>query len=337
MPLWIRADVDLTRDPRLYSRKPWERWLWLCLNLTVKEHFVDTATIRGYDAGQLSKLYNLEVPPSSVRKALEYFQAQGMVKLVAGGGVLLANFGKEQRDPTNALRQSKYREAHREAPSVTKPAVTAPLRKALPEGQGQGQVQEDLHKKGGGDLEASQTSPQSPAPSLAKAGKPGAPSGTLEQLEASWPRSLLGELRAAVTAKSKSANATWLAFLRASAPFDEASRVEAARKFLERGTAAKGRAGDYLVAMIQGIAEERGGSSVSPRPSSSRPSVPSADETAAYRRQLAAEEAEAKNLTTEQRQAAIARGRALAAADRGRPALAVVANGVHKATHPGRP
>jgi hypothetical protein len=333
MPLWIRSDVDLARDPRLYSRRPWERWLWLCLNLTVKEHFADTATIRGYDAGQLSKLFNLEVPPSSVRKALEYFQAQGMVKLVAGGGVLLPNFGKDQRDPTNALRQSKYRENHREPSGVTSSAVTAPLRKALPEGQGQGQVQEDLHKKGGGDLEASQTSLQSPPPSLARAGKAGAQTGSVEELEATWPRSVLGDLRAAVTAKSKgngAAAATWLTFLRQAAPFDEAARVEATRKFLERGTAAKGKAGDYLVAMIQGIAGERGAGD-SPTPSSSRPHVPNAEETAAYRRELAAKEAEAAKLTPEMRAAAIARGRAAA----GRQALAVV-NGVHKTPHAGR-
>src|SRR6266851_8356683 len=130
--LWAKIAVEVIRDPKLISRPAWERWFWIGLICLAKEVAEDDGVLRGFDAAALGGVLNLGVTAAKVRAALEYFASAGMVELQADGAISLIHFCARQyvtKDVTGALRQSRYRNAHRNWPVTKTPLPEVDLEK----------------------------------------------------------------------------------------------------------------------------------------------------------------------------------------------------------------
>lgn len=151
--LWAKIAVEITRDPKLLPREPWERWLWLGLICLTKENANGDGMLHGYNPRLLASLLDLRVTAAKVKAALEAFVAVGMVRLHADDAIELVHFKKRQEAGLNGTREQakerkeRWKERHGNVNGT--PQSTAPER---PGNVIEEEEEEDLRSAAAADL-----------------------------------------------------------------------------------------------------------------------------------------------------------------------------------------
>lgn len=106
--MWLRLDVEMPTDDKLFGLPVPTRYLWVCLlALAKKLHWNDgDPTIRGHNAQTLAARFNLG-KPKGVQDGLDALADALCINVTGAGAIIILNFAKHQgeHDPIAKRKQ----------------------------------------------------------------------------------------------------------------------------------------------------------------------------------------------------------------------------------------
>lgn len=187
--MWLRLDVEMPTDEKLFGLPVATRYLWVCLlALAKKLHWNDgDPTIRGHNAQTLAARFNLG-KPKGVQEGLDALAGALCISVTEAGAIQVLNFHKHQgeHNPVEKRKQwADQKKKQRKPKPMSAPVSATDNRESPPPVHQMSsplEVEVEVEKKKNVDLSDCQEGQKQPSVDNSPPAKPNSLSNSLNSM-----------------------------------------------------------------------------------------------------------------------------------------------------------